>query len=164
MTAMGGVVPAGSAGGEALRSMLHSLVDQIFEERLRTVPGPRELPDLRWVARTIYDLRRLRSKILPRALLGEPAWDMLLDLFANDSQREGLTTKSVCVASDVPYSTAWRCLGTLEADGLIERLNDTRDGRRSLVRLTDYGDAAVRKCLHAAAAAPATAPQALALA
>ena len=142
-------MPAESAGGEAIKSMLHTLVDQVFEERMQAVPAPvqRDSSDLRGFAQAIYDRRRLRSRVLPRALLGEPAWDMLLDLFANDPVRTGLTTKSVCLAADVPYSTAWRCLGALEADGLIARFDDARDGRRSLVRLTDYGEAAVCKCL-----------------
>lgn len=142
-------MPAGSVGGDAIRSMLHTLVDQIFEERLRAIPAHRDEGDLRDQARAIYDRRRLRSRVLPKALLGEPAWDMLLDLYASAVGRQGLATKSVCLAADVPYSTAWRCLGMLEADGLIERFDDARDGRRSLVRLTDYGEAALSKCLGA---------------
>lgn len=153
MPALGGIARAESAGREAMRSMLHSLVDQIFADRRRAVPAPCELPDLRRIARTIYSRRRLRSRMLPRTLLGEPAWDMLLDLFANDADRQGLSTKSVCLAADVPYSTAWRCLGTLVGDGLIERQDDVRDGRRSLVRLTDRGENAVRQCLGAMAPA-----------
>ena len=72
---------------------------------------------------------------------------MLLDLFANDPGRTGLSTKSVCAAADIPYTTAWRCLSPLTADGLVERAEDATDARRSLVRLTDRGEAALRLCL-----------------
>lgn len=151
MSVPGEVAPAGTPVSETIRSILHSMVDQVLAARNRA--AAEGYGDLREVARAVYESRRARNKILPRGLLGEPAWDILLDLYGNQAG-QGASTKSVCLAADVPYSTAWRCLGALEADGLIERYGDRHDARRSLVRLTPQGEIAVRRCVGAAAGIP----------
>ncbi|MDE2619710.1 MAG: winged helix-turn-helix transcriptional regulator [Sphingomonadales bacterium] len=149
MSVIGDIAPAGLPASEAIRTMLHTMVDQILEARSKE--AAEHAGDLREVARAVYESRRARNKILPPGLLGEPAWDILLDLYGNDTGASGMSTKSVCLAADVPYSTAWRCLGALEADGLIERYSDSHDARRNLVRLTARGETAVRQCVGAAA-------------
>ncbi|MBC2669344.1 MarR family transcriptional regulator [Novosphingobium piscinae] len=139
----------GEPASDAIRTMLHAMVDQLLAERRRD--QTEQAADLREVARAVYQTRRARNKILPRELLGEPAWDILLDLYGNDADQRGASTKRVCLAADVPYSTAWRCLAALEADGLVERFGDNLDARRQLVRLTERGEAAVRQCVGVAA-------------
>lgn len=148
MTVPGEIAPAGYPASDTIRSILHSMVDQILEARSRE--AAETCGDLREVARAVYDSRRARNKILPPGLLGEPAWDILLDLYGNDTG-QGASTKHVCLAADVPYSTAWRCLGALESDGLIVRYSDNLDARRHLVRLTSLGESAVRRCVGAVA-------------
>jgi DNA-binding MarR family transcriptional regulator len=98
----------------------------------RTVPADLLLE----TARALYRKRRLRARYFPASLLVEPTWDMLLDLFIADCERRRITVKSVCIASNVPTTTAMRHLRWLQEQGLVERLSHPRDARSIHVRLT----------------------------
>lgn len=91
--------------------------------------------------------RKVRAKYLPREYFGEGAWAMLLDLFVCQHRNRKVSTTSVCLASDVPETTALRWLEVLEKDGLIVRRPDKQDRRVKHVTLSDKGCAAVRDIL-----------------
>jgi len=80
--------------------------------------------------------RRLRERLLPAELFADPAWDMLLDLYASEFERQRVSISSACIAAAVPATTALRWLTRLEELALIERQDDPHDSRRSFVRLT----------------------------
>jgi len=64
-----------------------------------------------WVelARQTYDDRRRRNKIFQsEELFGEPAWDILLDLFIAAKERRRVSVTSACIGSAVPSTTALR--------------------------------------------------------
>lgn len=90
-------------------------------------------------AREIYDRRRCRKDFVPPGLLGEPAWDMLLDLFMQYAGGAKVSTTSLCIASDCPPSTALRHIDQLEQAGLVERSPSAHDKRITFVGLTDKG-------------------------
>ena len=87
----------------------------------------------------VLNLRKSRNQIFCKALFGEPAWDMLLQLYA--AQLEGRTecVTDLCDASGVPQSTALRWISCLEDRKLLRRDHDPRDNRRILVSLTAKG-------------------------
>ncbi len=107
-------------------------------------PVPQSLADL---ARRLYALRRRRTRHLPEELFGEPAWDILLDLFIAAEEGRLIPVTSACIAADVPGTTALRWLTLLEARSMIERRPDPRDGRRCHVALTVAGYTAMASCL-----------------
>lgn len=135
---------------QALRLMAASLMDmarQIEGEFAAepvfgdTRPGaaepaadPRALLDR---TRQDYANRRLRRQFFGDDLFGEPAWDILLDLYQARLKGRMITVTSACIAADVPLSTALRWLGVLEQQGLVERSRNTADQRSTWVRLTD---------------------------
>lgn len=86
-----------------------------------------------------YNERRLRAEYLPDQFLGEPGWDILLDLLIAKTSGLRISITSACIASQVPSTTALRWLQVLEDDGLIWRTDDTKDKRRAWVELTDSG-------------------------
>lgn len=104
------------------------------------------------LARALYWQRRMRARFFPGSLFAEPTWDMLLDLFIADCERRKITVKSVCIAADVPVTTALRQLRYLTEQGLIERLDNPRDARSSHVRLSEAGCVAMTEYLRAMAA------------
>jgi DNA-binding transcriptional ArsR family regulator len=103
-------------------------------------------------ARETYAVRRRRDRHLPGDLFGEPTWDILLDLYVATREGRPVPTTSACIGANVPPTTALRWLRILEARGLVEREDDGRDGRRTFVRLSARGLAAMDNWLHVALA------------
>jgi hypothetical protein len=87
--------------------------------------------------RRIIHARRKRDEFFAAGLFADPAWDMLLDLTASRLEGETVTMSALCIAAAVPPTTALRWATLLADLGLIRRGADPRDGRRTLVELTD---------------------------
>ena len=149
----------GSAARMPLAERLSTLIDQIAglaEEAGAAAPSgfptthgqqaapPASLADL---ARRFYSQRRRRSRHLPAGLFGEPAWDILLDLFIAAEEGRRIPVTSACIAADVPATTGLRWLQVLENSALVERRADPADGRRTHVALTVAGYTAMATCL-----------------
>jgi predicted transcriptional regulator len=98
-------------------------------------------------AAAIYGARMERSRCLPMSLFGEPAWDMLLDLFINTVRGLRLGTTSLCLGSNAPQSTALRYIERLEEEGLVRRYQPVDDRRLHCVELTPRGKKQMRECL-----------------
>jgi hypothetical protein len=107
-----------------------------------SVPQAAGLDHPVWVelARQTYDDRRRRNKIFRSdELFGEPAWDILLDLFIAAKERRRVSVTSACIGSAVPSTTALRWITILERQGLLQREADPGDARRVYVRLSPPG-------------------------
>lgn len=89
--------------------------------------------------RQVIKRRRTRELCFPAGLFADPAWDILLDLTVARIDRQDLSVTDVCVAAAVPQTTALRWIGTLEREGLIDRVPDPRDSRRVIIRLSAEG-------------------------
>lgn len=90
----------------------------------------------RWV-RALIELSGTRSNYLPGKLFSDPAWDMLLDLAEARLSGKRVSVSSLCIAANVPATTALRRIGDLVAENLATRIRDPEDGRRVFVELTD---------------------------
>lgn len=88
--------------------------------------------------------RRARAKFFPDGLFADPAWDILLDLLMTKLDGQRVTVSNLCVASNVPPTTALRWIKTLEEDGLASRRADPLDGRRFFIELTMKAETALR--------------------
>ena len=83
-----------------------------------------------------FRIRRLRVRHLPGLSLGEPAWDILLDLAVAHYWRRETSVTSLCIAADVPSTTALRWINGMTKEGLIVRRPCQRDGRRSFLGIS----------------------------
>jgi DNA-binding transcriptional ArsR family regulator len=106
---------------------------------LRQTAEVDDLLALAWLATEELNERRRRNSVFNPELFGEPAWDILLDLFVAKVRARKISVTSACIAADVPPTTALRWLTVLEQHGLIRRMNDEFDLRRTWVTLTDEG-------------------------
>lgn len=95
-----------------------------------------------------YGNRRARRRYFPAELFGEPAWDLLLDLFQARLDGKQISVTSACIGADVPLSTALRWIGVLEGEGLVERSRNLTDHRSTWVHLTDRAMAAMTEYLN----------------
>ncbi len=95
-----------------------------------------EAHSLTIAADAAHSARSWRNRYFPDRLFGEPAWDILLDLFIQQQRGNPVSISSACTAGGTAPTTGLRWLNTLEAAGLLEREADRDDGRMSWIRLT----------------------------
>lgn len=93
--------------------------------------------------RAFLRARARRTQYFDGNLFADPAWDMLLELFASELEQRRMTVGSLCVASRVPATTALRWIGALDREGLIEKRCDRLDARRIYVNLSSNGSSAM---------------------
>jgi DNA-binding MarR family transcriptional regulator len=120
------------------------LIDDI-EEFLRPRSATSDRLDSLTVA-FIERMRRIRlrrNSLVEASIFRDPAWDMLLELYAADHKGKQLSVSSLSYGSGVPLSTALRQLNRLESHGLITRSGDRSDNRRSIAQPTDKARAVV---------------------
>ncbi|AQA00636.1 DNA repair protein RadC [Sphingopyxis sp. QXT-31] len=80
--------------------------------------------------------RLLRQQLLGAPeLFGDPAWEMLVDLFIHECERKPISVTSLCVTPSIPMSSAIRLCQKLCDANLIRRKPDLYDGRRVFVEL-----------------------------
>lgn len=94
-------------------------------------------PHLASIARQVYRQRLNRKKFFGNNLLGEPVWDIMVDLFIQHLEGRRVPITSACLASQVPASTALRHISVLEENEMVRRVASNRDNRVTYVELTD---------------------------
>src|SRR3546814_9724336 len=92
--------------------------------------------------------RRMREQYFPADLFADPAWDMLLDLYAARLERQPVSVSSLCIAAAVPATTALRWIKTMTDAGLFLREADPNDGRRIFIALAEGAFDAMRSEEH----------------
>jgi hypothetical protein len=129
---------------EAMRETLSAVALRV------EASGP---PDDAASAEALLTARRTRGEALGAGLFADPAWDMLLALFAAAERGEALSVSRLCAAAEVPQTTALRWLEQLERGRLIARAADAADARRTLVSLAPDAREKMRLLLRRTAAA-----------
>lgn len=116
---------------------LDALENRIAKLKRQTEITNHAQPDALGRAEHFYRDRRIRDRIFGNPdLFGEPAWDMLLDLFIAAELGKQISVSSLCIASAVPPTTALRWITILESQSLIARRDDPADSRRVFISLT----------------------------
>lgn len=80
--------------------------------------------------------RTMRARFLEGSFFREPAWEMLIDLFVNQTNGVKISVSSIVLASGVPTTTALRHLGLLVDSGSVVRTPCPNDARRTYVHLS----------------------------
>ena len=88
--------------------------------------------------------RRLRDQHFGGGLFEDPAWDILLDLFAADLEGSQVSVSSLCIAASVAPTTALRWIAKLVDSGLLVRHPDPFDRRRAFMELSPKAALAMR--------------------
>ena len=116
-----------------------SVVPSTAQTELASASGPPS-PALLERAESIQRVRRAREKLLGRAVIGEPAFDLLLCLYLQSGQK-GSSVTSLARPAGIAYSSAMRWIRYLADKGLVERADSTSDRRAICVQLTPSGRA-----------------------
>jgi DNA-binding MarR family transcriptional regulator len=84
-------------------------------------------------------------------LFADPAWDMLLELYAAQLGQRRVATSDVCIGAAVPATTALRWIEKLNQKDLIRRRKDPSDARRIWVELSAEGVLLMQRYFESAA-------------
>jgi MarR family len=98
-------------------------------------------------ARAVLAGRRNRFRMLAGVDFGEPAWDILLDLFISAGEERRVSVTGACVVCSVPPTTALRQVGLLVAAGYLRRIPDETDRRRVFLQLSEEAQQRMAECL-----------------
>lgn len=133
-----GVDPAGSIARQVadMAQGLAALADRLVGQALATPSADMAEADCIAFLEGQFRIRRLRARHLKGLSLGEPAWDILLDLAVAHYWRRETSVTSLCIAADVPSTTALRWINSMTKEGLIVRRPCLRDGRRSFLAIS----------------------------
>jgi len=99
------------------------------------------------VAVAIQAVRRRRDTLFGSDLFGEPAWDILLDLYVAEQSGRMLALSTVGALAGVPQTTAFRWMSQLLERGYIMRRADPNDARRGFIHLSPTGQTLLEKLL-----------------
>jgi DNA-binding MarR family transcriptional regulator len=102
-------------------------------------------PTSAWEVRQVIRARRNRDRYFPGVLFEDPAWDMLLDLYAAGLERRQISASSLAIAAAVPKTTAYRLMNRLTIDGLFVREQDPFDERRRFISLSESATENMRR-------------------
>lgn len=91
--------------------------------------------------------RSRRTAHFPDALLGEPAWDMMLDLYYHSILSQEISVTSACLAARVPVATGLRWIALLQSQGYITRKRSEKDRRSVILDLTADGRDRIERIL-----------------
>lgn len=138
-----------AATGEMAADWISAHPEALSSEHLFWVPvssrQPQETPSnetsskmLLERAQSIARVRAAREKMLGRAAIGEPAFDLLLRLYGRSGQQETSLTSLARLAA-IPYSSATRWIRYLADKGLVECSESKSDRRATCVQLTPSG-------------------------
>jgi hypothetical protein len=89
--------------------------------------------------------RRYRLRYVDPELLGEPAWDMLLELLRAEVAHDQISVSSACAAAGVAPSTGLRWLKALEDRGMVIWQSDALDSELAFVALSPRASAFLRR-------------------
>lgn len=120
---------------ELLRERLGSALRTV-EQTEAPVVRSSEQPISEREIRTLLKLRRNRDRFFDGDLFADPAWDILLDLYAAMLGQFRVSVGSLCAGAAVPATTALRWIRHLEQKGMIVRRADPTDGRRQFLMLS----------------------------
>ncbi len=100
--------------------------------------------------RNLIKLRRMRENHFPDGLFADPAWDILLDLFAAKLEGRTVSVSSLCIAAAVPPTTGLRWITTMTEHGALVRRQDPDDARRVFIELSTDSEDRLRRFFLAA--------------
>lgn len=106
--------------------------------------GERDEDASRRMLALLQKLQEARSTIFGGAVMPEPAWEMLAELMRARLANQRLSVTSLALSSRSPMTTALRRIEDLIHGGLVVRVPDPADRRRTYIELTTEGTARMR--------------------
>ena len=146
-------VSAGEMAGDWIAAHPEALsAEHLFSVRPSSPTPDEALPErlpheaLLARARSILRIRRSGEQLLSRAIMGEPAFDLLLCLYVRPGQAE-TSLSSLASSAGIPNSSALRWILYLADKGLVLRAESKSDRRAICIQLAPSGRALMDEIL-----------------
>lgn len=94
---------------------------------------------------SILCVRRGREAAIGRELFSDPAWDILLELYAARLAQRRMSLRELARSIDVPESTTTRWIAVLRGRGLLTVVNDDGESMRARIELSAEGTAVMKR-------------------
>lgn len=120
---------------QEIREQLQSALAIVEKLEPHSSSSRRFLPQQQRNVRDLLKSRRARDQFFDSNLFADPAWDILLELYAAELGHQRMSISALCTASAVPATTALRWIKLLEKNGLLVRKDDPMDRRRTFIFL-----------------------------
>jgi DNA-binding MarR family transcriptional regulator len=120
---------------QEIRDKLQSALAIVEELEPLSSTSRRFSPEQQGNVRDLLKSRRARDQFFDSSLFADPAWDILLELYAAELGQQRISVSTLCAAAAVPATTALRWIKILEKNGLLVRTDDPMDGRRTFISL-----------------------------
>lgn len=119
-----------------LRRLSNMLAKDADEEPLRAAPARRTDKDLDAVlVKKLIRAEYSRARVIGGKILGDPAWNILLDLLLASLEGRQVAVSSACIVAGVATTTALRLVNRMVDDGVLVRIPDESDGRRHFLAI-----------------------------
>jgi ActR/RegA family two-component response regulator len=99
------------------------------------------------LVRRLIRVEQSRARVVGGKLLGDPAWNILLDLLLASLENRKVSVSSACIVAGVATTTALRLVNRMVEDGVLERLPDQKDRRRDFLVIRPEVQAALKDYL-----------------
>ena len=80
-------------------------------------------------------------------MMGDPAWNILLDLLLASLEGRKVSVSSACIVSGVATTTGLRLVNRMVDDGILVRIPDSNDGRRHFLGINPTVEIALKSYL-----------------
>lgn len=119
-----------------VRRLGSMLARDAHEEPLRPAPARRTDKDLDAVlVKKLIRAEYSRARVIGGKILGDPAWNILLDLLLASLEGRQVAVSSACIVAGVATTTALRLVNRMVDDGVLVRIPDESDGRRHFLAI-----------------------------
>lgn len=144
---------------ESLSNQLNSLSSEMRQVRsmvettatTKAAPGASYINNIAKVdadiVRKLIRAEQSRSRVVGGKLLGDPAWNILLDLLLASIEGRPVAVSSACIVAGVATTTALRLVNKMVGDDVLLRMPDESDGRRDFLAIQPDVEAALRNYL-----------------
>lgn len=120
-----------------------ALVPNGLTEFMAAAPATGDREVLASRARIVLNARRRREQFFNPIIFGEPAWDILLMLYASEQSSGRLTMSRLAEWVETPLTTVVRWVKFLEEEGLVRRQPHPTDRRTVFIELLEKGRGAL---------------------
>lgn len=118
---------------------LDAALSKLYAAASLARPGRKGEVEIQQQVRAVIEKRRFRFDIFPPLLFSDPAWDMLLELYARQLEHRPLNISRLIATLPVAATTAHRWIEKLEAEELVTRRSDPRNAKRIWIDLSERG-------------------------